>query len=359
MMALLSLPLSLSFLLLSTACSTQQTSDASSNSSVFKVTYYDDAPTPVAIGYSYVTKGQSAPSPLRFYDGGESYDKLSHSGQLPSAIGAYRSFTGYAGFYDKETKQNPVDLTSIQGDCEVQATFVEKTYSWSFAFYNASRVMAGKSQTIVFDGTKECLPSFPKEAETVDPAPLWYENSTFTGFSFNLDSAASLYKSESALSFANGVGAPSSVAAAGTIYIDLTDNQGNRAYPLSLSNGTDWVSLGSLSGGLSLKLSANYSHSRKAFTASFYPSAADYKAGTNVLSSTLAFTYLTKLSFATSGTTTTVTNSDGENVAIELTAPKGWAGVYTGAAGLDPDAYKNTAVNLDDNLFENCAIYPL
>ena len=74
---------------------------------VFTVTYYDDAPTPVAIGYSYVIGGRAAT--FKNNDANSPYDYLSRSEKAPSA-GKHYVFDEWKGSYENG---DPVEVTVV------------------------------------------------------------------------------------------------------------------------------------------------------------------------------------------------------------------------------------------------------
>jgi hypothetical protein len=351
--------LSLFAVALLTACSSS--GNSASASTPITIRYLDDSAAGTEIGYTYIAPGRSAQNPMHLED--DTWNGTSRSGATPSKIGGYWSFVGFKGTYDDGTA---VDLAKVTADCTVKASFVEKQYQWTFSYRNGGRNM-NQDWTADFDGA--ALPAFPS---ATDANPEWYQDSTFSGFSFSKDTGKTVFKDASLLRYESGSADPlsTSVSAAGTLYYSLALADGyNRSYPCWLSNGSEWFSLGSLKEGLKVQLDAAYTKTLKKFQISFYPSQADYTAKTNVRTETLSFTYGSTLTIDTSDplaskfsalaanemtpSTITLTNSS---------AVTTWHGVYTGAEGLDAatDRYLNGGEILKDQsqLFENCAFYP-
>jgi hypothetical protein len=360
---------SLLAVMLLTGCSTS-TSSASPSKPV-AIRYIDDSAAGTEIGYSYVASGKSALLPVNYED--TTWDWSSRSGDTTGfAPGDYWAFKDFEGVYDDGTA---VDLSKVTADCTVKATFIKKRYQWSFTYWNGGLHKAALDTTLDFDGAT--FPTFPSDLKvTVDENPDWYQDSHFTGFSFEKDTATTknVFKDSSLLRFESGDADPSSssVSAAGTIYYSLALTNQNRHYPCWLSTGSEWVSLGSLKAGLQVRLNSAYTKTLKNFTMSFYPSASDAKAGTNKRSESLSFVY---------GSTLTIDASDPANVKFSALAGGAsvpqeltltytgtsvvWQGIFTGADGLDQATdryyYKNSGEVLKDQsqLFENCAFYPV
>jgi len=336
-------------------------SSASLKTSAFVVTYFDDATTPKKLGTSIVLPHGKAPVPTSFEEG-VSYDYLSHSGLDPiqdgSYVGNYFSFTSFVGVYSDET---PVDLNNVLSSVEVHPSFEIKKYAYSASYANKDiglRDDAGNLIKQVLDyGTKPIFPESP-----VDPSPLWYQNSSFLGFSLENDGKAGVLSSGDDLSFLSGEGAPSGVQTLGSLYFDTSvkSDSYNRDYPAYYSDGSSWVDLGmSLKTGLSLSFDAAYSVSYKKFPVSFYSDKTIdvdkniIPSGDNLLATSFSITYQDGLSYVINGATTTFTAS-GVSVSVTTSStPTSWAGVYTEGA-----TFKNQPVNTS-NIQQACFFYPV
>jgi hypothetical protein len=348
---------SLLLLLALSSCSGSGTSGSASTP--ISIRYIDDSAAATLIGHSYIAKGKGAPLPIHYDDA--TWDWTSRSDALPQGKGGYWVFKNFAGTYSDGTA---VDLTNVVADCTVKAVFVEKQYHWTFALYNGGKKQ-GSDQILAFD--ERTLPTLP--SALTDPNPLWYNTSTFAGFTFAKDGGNTVFASGSSFTFQSGNGDPSANAAKGTFYSSLALTNHNRTYPLWISTGSSWVSLGSLKEGLTIRLDAAYTQELKHFTMSFYPTNADYLAKSNLRSETLSFVYGSTLSIDTSNPLLSVFQvkaaGTGALTTLSLTnasSVTNWKGDYTGAEGLaaSADAHLNSGEILKDGatLFENCVFYP-
>ncbi len=357
-------------------CGASTSSESTSVNGIYTVTYYDDNVTdegtssPNRVGYSYVATGHGALYPTHL-DEGATY-KTSKSGRDPSGLGKYWSFSSFAGTYEDGTA---VDLKNITGDCSVYAQFTEKSYSWTFNYYNSGRLIKDASgdsisQTLVFDGTT--LPDFPpnsKVSSLTSSTTQWFETSSFTGFSFALDTA---HTSLDGITIQSGDAAPSGDATKGVVYVSKEKTDKNRTYPLYLGNGSDWVSLGNLKDGVSLRLNAEYDTEARPFTMTLYPTKADFTAKTNAYTTTYHPVYGDSLEVNVGTNSITIKDLKPDtsirwqatiNQADFTGSPTtfgDWAMVYTGTDGLldaDVDPYIGTDVDLSKPIFENCAFY--
>lgn len=336
-------------------------SSASLKTNAFVVTYYDDAATPKKIGTSIVLPHGKAPVPTSFEEG-VSYDYLSHSGRDPlkdgSYLGNYFSFAGFVGTYSDQTA---VDLNDVLSSVDVFPSFEIKKYSYSANYANkgiALRDTAGVliEQTLDF-GTK---PSFP--ADLKDPSPLWYEDSSFLGFSLKKDTNANVLANGDALSFLSGEGAPNATQALGSLYFDTSvkSDSFNRDYPAYYSDGSSWIDLGmTLKTGLSLSFEAAYSVSYKKFSVSFYSDKSIdvdkniIPSGNKLLETPFSVAYLDALTYVINGTTTTFTSAGVSASVTTSSTPKSWAGVYT-----DGVTFKNLSVD-PSKVQQACFFYPV
>jgi hypothetical protein len=316
--------------LLLCSCVSSYTSESVSYTRALTVIYYDDAPTPAKIGYSYVVPGEKAVLPNHFYNDA-AYDYVSRKGTPPTTIGDYWSFNGFSGTYADSTA---IDLTNITGDCSVYAQFTEKSYHITYKYFNQGIAVRDDDGDIVKDyvafGTS---PEFP--SSLVDPSPEWYLDASFQGFTVAADtnSTPSVFTGGSEFAYVSGEGDPSSAAAAGTFYADVTSTDGNPTYPIHYSTGSSWISLGTLQDALVVSLNAKYSYSFKKFSCSFYLGETTEAGTTNIVPSgsvqaTVDVTYMDSIDIQINGTTTKVTYDGAETDIVTPTVPVSWAGIY-------------------------------
>jgi uncharacterized lipoprotein NlpE involved in copper resistance len=348
-----------SFLL---GCSNEAASSSQSlKTNAFVVTYYDDATTPKKLGTSIVLPHGKAPLPTSFEEG-VNYDYTSHSGLDPliegSFLGAYWAFSSFAGTY---SDGSAVDLNNVTASVDVKASFEAKKYTYSANYFNKSIALRDAEGNAVKETLNYGLtPSFPTGVQ--DSSPLWYQDSTFLGFSLKKDTNATPLANGSLLAFTAGEGAPSVAAALGSLYFDTSvkSDTFNRDFPAYYSNGASWIDLGmSLKSGLSLDFEAAYSTSYKAFAVSFYPEKTIdtekniVPQGTALSATPLSVTYLDSISFAIAGTTTTVTYGSKTLTLTTSATPTSWVGVYTEGTN-----FKNQAVDAT-KIQQACFFYPV
>ena len=233
------------------------------------VTFYDDSPEPEPVGYAYVLTGQRA-NP-NFSSSG--YDFLSNDPDVVLADGEHQVFKSWVGYYD-EAKQKPIDLNSIQEDCSVYATFAVEKYGLRFLFHNGGNYIPSEEDPTVplvarmlWGEENVEMPLLPKIEKYQPDFLLDY---LFDGWTVSGHDGFGLLKSDlSNLCFADY-----DEAAAGeplTLYLDSSSllANGEREYPVYIYEGGSYLSIGSLSEGLTVDLDSHFAESYKSFEATF------------------------------------------------------------------------------------------
>lgn len=345
-------------------------SSASYASKYLSVSYYDDTPvTPVLIGHSYVMPNANAMTMghLDKYEDGSLFDYTSRSKKAPSKVGAYWAFKDFEGTYDDEAK-TAVDLTKVTADCKVYAKFEEKDYTYDIAYYNDDQAKTS-SQTGLKWGDQVTYPSLAsyQQVNYRDPASTpngdWgrdYVNPTDakkTTPDFYCDGDASSKTLPSQWAFDSGESLPNTASAVGTLFATtaLDDaNQCNRTYKMYLSNGTDWLSLGSLASGLTIKLRALYQALAHPFIVTFYDAKPTSGTPSHVLG-TLAVPYNNVFTLSADGTTVSASYGT-TTMAPFASTHKSWEGFYTNCAG--QKLYENKIVS-ELRVMADCSFYPI
>lgn len=338
---------SLLFLSVLSSCSSSSSS-LSRATSPYTIEYYDDSPEPVRIGYSYVIPGGNATtiSHDEKYSDGSSWNFVSRSKAAFSRIGAYRSFDSWTAM-DGGT----VNLSSVTSDLKVKAKFVEKDYTFSANFYNDDNIKAADSSV---SGLKwGDTPAFPTLASyqqvdynhpTANTHGFWgYDfvnpsQSSLKNPAFSLKGDTSLAPIPSTWAFASGESKSDTVLAAGTLFVETALNDvyaSNPTYPLYLSNGTSWLSLGKMSEGVSVSFMANYSKVLHSFAAKFYDKDPEANANASLLGEisvpfTKSFTCV-----VSSGTTTISYDTQSVSIDPSKTSPTAtsWTGRFVNCDG--------------------------
>lgn len=316
---------------------------------VFTVTYYDDAPTPVAIGYSYVIGGRAAT--FKNNDANSPYDYLSRSEKAPSA-GKHYVFDEWKGSYENG---DPVDLSKITADCNVYASFVEKDYSLKFRFReNSLYIRDEESQIITFDATykdnEKLNIQYPKGTGGIKE---YGYVPTLTGYTISAASDTTLYEGTE-FTWASGFGAPTTIQGKGTFYLDRgSQNEDNPAYPVYLSNGESWLNLEkNLSSNPTLDITYNYENVKATFPVLIFDKAIDVNSKEYLTATPKDIIYVNYTEGFKLGTTSTdeVTLSYLEKI---LTFPAGTE--LTGNYLSNGDVINNGTLNLaiDDTLISS------
>ncbi len=241
-------------------------SKGTAESNVFTVSYYDDSAEPVLVGYAYVIKGKEAN--MRSVEGVD-YDKLSHSGALPSAIGKHFVFDGFAGTYEDGTQ---IDLKSIQASCSVYAQFVEAEYSLTYTFKNGAISLRDADNNLI-KGTAKFGDPFVFADLGIDSSSLEYTVPRYgyqyglTGFTIDADSSKTTI-TDSMLKWESGDAVPETPSPVGTIFVSTNNMNNNPSYETYFSTQTQWVSLGKLSENLKISFSCSFEEEEKDFQVS-------------------------------------------------------------------------------------------
>ncbi len=286
-------------------------STGSQSSNVFTVSYYDDSETPVLVGYAYVIKGRQAN--MRAVEG-VTYDKLSHSGKAPSAVGKHYVFDGFRGTYEDGTT---IDLSSIQSDCSVYAQFVEEDYSLSYTFKNGAVSLRDDSNELI-KGVAKYGDTFSFSNLGVDVESLSYNvprygyQYLFNGFTIDSDATNSII-TDSMLKWTSGEILPTEVSVLGTLFVSTENMSSNPEYATYVSNGSEWISLGKLSDNIKLSFSCSFDEVEKEFNASIV------KDGFVV--ETIPVKYaVEEISVSNDGSTITISNSRGVSCSVDGTS---------------------------------------
>jgi hypothetical protein len=368
-------PLALAVLL--SACSASGSSSSRTPSS-YTVEYYDDAATPLRVGFSYVAPMSKTSSGLRYgdgslighydpdYDGGTAYDFVSRSGKAVTSVGNHWVFDRWA-----DGEGNPFDLTKVSGDCKVYASFKEEAYAFGVRYYNDDAIpddplsQIGK-KALVF-GSQPTYPSAYVSYQQVDYSGTTSIASGFWGFDwlnpsdptsvhpdFYLKGDGTKAKIPSSWVYASGVGAPQNASAAGTLYADTSLNDShstNPTYPLYLSNGASWIGLGKLADGVEIDLYASYLKVAHAFAVGFY----DQDPGKGgVLKGSLSVPFGETLAWTADGSTMTATYAS-QSVSFAATA-KNWKGHFVNCEAVNP-YYGKTVEN--GRIVSDAVYYPV
>jgi hypothetical protein len=327
------------------------------------VRYYDDSSTPVEVGYSYVLSGEAAVFMDEKAIGGASYDRKSHNPNDP-AVGSYRVFSGWSGFYD-ESHLQAVDLQAVTADCAVYARFSERALSYKTEFYQdyngIDYFYRADGSTYGATYSYPNLYAFPSVAPADENAP-WGHSYAFQGFYFKADSSATLIDPRYNLTFLSGALAegalPSQTPIKGSLFLDYGKSDGARRNLLYGYNGTTWLSFGKMENAPTVFFRPSYEKKNVDFVVSFL----NEKGGASL--GTLAVTYQAPFTIgptASDGTTTFTTAT--ATTTIKLTFPDGktsvtgWEGVYSSEASVDPVYRGNTAKN--DAVYAPAMFYPL
>lgn len=340
-------------------------SSASYASKPYTVSYYDDAPTPNLVGYSYVMKGANAETMghRKAYEDGSYYDYASRSGAMVSAVGSHWVFDGFSGTYADNT---PVVLTSISGDCSVYAHFKEIGYTYDIVYYNDdNEVNSAASQLGIRWATPVALPSLlsyqqPNYADpSLTPDGNWgydYVNpsdNTLTKPDFYADKDTAKVALPAKWTFTSGPADPTGSADAGTVYAVTALNDShktNPTYPIYLSNGTSWILLGNLASGLKIVLRAVYTPVKHTFTVTFYDQKPTASVAANALA-TLKVPFNEVFALSADGTDVTATYNT--LTSTFKSAHKTWTGFYTNTI----KSYENKTVS-DLRMMADCSFYP-
>lgn len=341
--------------ILLSACGASGSSTSRAASS-YTVQYYDDSATPLRVGYSYIAPIKKNSSGVAYgdgsnighydkdYDGGKAYDFLSRSGKALTKVGNHWTFNYWA-----DEQGNPFDLTKVSGDCKVYAAFKESAYTYSILYYNDDLVKdVNHTETAK---TLDSQPSYPTGYASYQQINYGYSGATplvtpggFWGYDFSNptdpnhpdfylkgDTAKKAISSTWTLTY--GIGAPSSgsVGASGTLYADTTLNDAhntNPTYPLYLSNGSEWLSLGKLSEGVSIPLYAFYNKTEHSFSVTFYDQDPKNASAQQLGTTSLAVPFQQKFVLNADGTN--VTASYGTSSLTFLSGKTKWKGYFKG-----------------------------
>lgn len=335
----------------------------------YTVSYYDDAPTPNLIGYSYVMKGSNAETMghRKSYSDGSYFDYASRSGNIVTAVGSRWVFDGFAGTY---ADNSVVDLASITGDCSVYAHFKEVAYTYDVVCYNDdNEIVSNAAPSGIRWASPIELPSLTSYQQTDYSNPTETPNGDWgydymnpsdntlkkADFYADLDSAKAALPSKWT-SFTSGTANPSGSAAAGAVYAvtALNDShQTNPTYPIYLGNGTNWILLGNLASGLKIVLRARYTKLKHTFTVTFY----DQKPTAGVTATALATLKVPfNETFALTADGTNVTATYGTLTSSFNNSHKTWEGFYTNCPGVK--LYENKTVS-DLRVMADCSFYPV
>lgn len=274
------LPCLLAFSALASCSSTS--SSTSHASGTLTVQYFDDSPTPVRIGYSYVMPKGNANTMAHEskYEDGTSWNYVSRSKAALSKVGAYRQFDGWTAM-----DGGAIDLSSVTSDLSVKAHFSEKEYTYSVNFYNDDNVKLTTSPSGLSWGV---APSFPTlvSYQQVDYAHPQANTQGFWGYdfvnpsagsssapNFALKSDANATSISTTLTFESGESKPDTAGVSGTLFAEtaLNDSYGcNPTYPVYLSDGTSWHSVGKMADGLAISFLAHYTKKAHEFSVKFY-----------------------------------------------------------------------------------------
>ena len=193
------LALSLGALPALAGCEASGSGESFSRQYTYTVRFFDDAATPQQVGYAYIAQG-GAVGIIRPMNEGEPYDWKTHS-TTPIPFGKRSVFSTWEGTYADST---PVDLSSIQGDCDLYAHYANETLSYKAVFKDGSTKLDSSSAAIEW-GTFPTLPA-------TDPTrSVWGYDTPFEGYGFESTSASG-WKGENTAAFLHGAGDPTSAS---------------------------------------------------------------------------------------------------------------------------------------------------
>jgi hypothetical protein len=351
-----------SALLLASCNSSGAGTSASHVSIAFDVRFFDDAG--VEIGYNYVAPGGKA-----FTYTEEAYPDKSVFDKKVSRAGGVKNTGGHMVFQywgeKGSTAAVPADMTAalanVTQNLDVQAYFKEIPYTYNADFFgDDNRKISGASLTPDYG----VVPSFPASQESYQQFDYtqtdsekdgrWGYDFTSNGFYLGADKAKTPFQ-QNAIAFVSGEGAPSAVAALGTIYADVAAKDSinvNSTYPLYFSNGTEWISLGKLADDLTFSFYASYLMTPHPFTVSFYPSVLDATNRTNVFGS-FKVPYGGTFLFDTSlPTTKAVHGTD----TVTLDTHTSWTGINVNCTQFNDNLGKK--VDSLNTVVSDCVFYP-
>lgn len=223
---------------------------------VCTVNYYDDSPEKNLIGYSYTIKGHRS----NMKNAGDvPYDYLSRSGVAPE-MGSRHIFSSFSGTYEDGT---PVDLSSIQGDCEVIATFTQEAIPVSFVFKDDTDKLRDENGDIirVSAGYGESFPAFPSGDNVkylIENAPYGYKR-TFKGFSLTSDPLDIVSNDGTAMVSwiaPEDGNLTSDLGKVGDLSLKRIGDTTNPDYELFAKGKDGWATLGTLGNGKEIVLNA-------------------------------------------------------------------------------------------------------
>jgi hypothetical protein len=342
------------------ACSSGSGTSTSRKPSSFTVEYYDDATTPVRVGYSYVMPNGNASTighADAAYDNNTAYDFASRSGISPSKAGNHWVFDAWSGVKADNT---PVDLTKITEDCKVYAHFKEEAYTFNVSYYNDDMIKdSALSQSGLSWGSQPTYPSSYTSYQQPDYTGATVVKNGFWGYDFgNPNNALSpnpdfYWKNDadkksipSSWTFVSDAARPDAVPAAGTLFAvtSLNDSHGtNPTYPISLSNGTSWLDIGSLANGLTIPLYASYGKKAHSFTVAFYDGDPDLAGSTAILKGSLSVPFQDVFTLSANGTSFTASYAS-ETVTF-ASASKSWTSRFVHCSEVNPYYGKEVQAN--------------
>jgi hypothetical protein len=250
------------------------------------------------------------------YSDGTSWAYTSRSKAALSAVGKYWAFDSWVSL-DNQT----VNLKAVTTDLKVKAKFVEKDYTYSINYFNDDnqKVDHPASRNLLWAAaiSAPSLKSF-QQMDYADPAstPKGFWGYDFLNPTDLKNKKADFYEKSdttkallpSSLSFASGATLPVSVSASGTLFALTALNdfcQCNPTYPVYLSNGSSWLSLGNLASSLTISLYASYTRTAHPFNVSFYDKDPSANSDAQVLAS-LSVPYTQIFTCTISGSQTTI-----------------------------------------------------
>lgn len=321
----------------------------------YTVRFFDDAPTPVQVGYAYVAEGESV-SFVRKMNDADAYDYKTHSG-IAVPFGNRCVFDHWAGVYEDST---PVDVTSIQGDCDLYANFVYAHLTYSVVFKNGSDVIDSDNDGAIEWGTFAALP------QTAPTKSLWGYDTPFEGYGFE-SGATEGWNGGLTAKFLHGEGAPDSATkydegaavvstpTAGSFYEDTS------TYDFYGFSGS-WKLLGNFEDTLrpQVTYAALFGETLKDMLVTFYDG--DPDSGGNVIGSH-TFSYSTSITFSADKKSVSGEDSNGA-FNLDLTSflaekVNYWTGTYSNAADV-PERFRGQTVDrADPKAAAPCVLYPV
>lgn len=366
------------------------------SSKPYTVIYYDDAPTPQKIGYSYVKPGATAIFPVHLSkaaDGGayeDGYDYLSRGRTLPvdpenENRPMALAFDTFKGTYEDGTD---VNLKNIQGDCTVYASFKKEAapYSYTIQNGNTTATYMVEAKETAYDRKAEFphLPVLPADGKLPDDTYLtddtlsWFEENTFEGYTLSSKGStiagadvevntSAVIASTADLHF-DPMALPRGEASTNKFHfwIDSSYDETNKCYPFNVyfSDGTEWHSLGSLIQGLSLVFQVKYTANvEKDFTATVFENEYQAKFGGEPLVNDLKVHYLNTITAAApvdngAGKFDNALSGVNNKVATTVLEPESWAGFYTGPGDFQGDDFSFDG-GVSAGIQTDCSIYPV